>query len=324
MNITVILCTYNRCEMLAKALKSVRDSVLSPATTWEVLVVDNNSSDKTKEVVEEFRKNAPEWFRYQFEPNPGKSNALNSGIREARGNILAFMDDDVTVEPSWLENLTAPLQNGGWAGSGGRIVPDRDFSRPNWLSLEGPYNMGGILALFDLGDKAGELDRAPFGTNMAFRKEMFEKYGAFRTDLGPRPNSEIRNEDTEFGRRIMAAGERLWYEPTAVVHHAVPESRLRKTYFQKFWFDHGRATVRETGRRPDIWGIPRPFLSIIKMGVLLLGRTARWLVAVDAQRRFYRKFWVWLTAGEIAEFYQQLFNPRVASEPRQGDIGFQA
>src|SRR5580704_1493640 len=109
MRITVILCTHNRCRSLAKALESVAASQLSTSTDWEVLVVDNNSSDQTREAVETYCRRYPVRFRYVFEPQPGKSYALNSGIREALGEILAFMDDDVTVEPTWLQNLTANL-----------------------------------------------------------------------------------------------------------------------------------------------------------------------------------------------------------------------
>ena len=85
---------------------------------------------------------------------------------------------------------------------------------------------------------------------MAFRKEMFEKYGGFRIDLGPSPDSEIRNEDTEFGRRVTEAGERLRYEPSAVVYHDVPRQRLREEYFLRWWFDYGRAQISEDGKRP--------------------------------------------------------------------------
>src|SRR5215471_7732195 len=104
MNITVILCTYNRCKSLAKALASTAALKLPDSIEWEVLVVDNNSRDQTCEVVREFITRYPGRFRYFFEPQPGKSYALNSGIREARGTVLAFIDDDVTVEPSWLTN----------------------------------------------------------------------------------------------------------------------------------------------------------------------------------------------------------------------------
>ena len=137
MNITVILCTYNRCQSLAKALASAAALRVPESVEWEVLVVDNNSNDQTREVVREFANRYPGRFRYLFEPQPGKSYALNSGIREARGTVLAFMDDDVTVEPSWLTNLTATLHSGEWAGAGGRILPEKNFSPPRWLSLTG-------------------------------------------------------------------------------------------------------------------------------------------------------------------------------------------
>ena len=304
MNITVILCTYNRAGSLSKALESVAFSELPNSVEWEVLVVDNNSRDQTHEVVEEFCCRYPGRFRYLFEPQQGKSHALNAGIREARGDILAFMDDDVTVEPTWLQNLTRPLHDSEWAGSGGRILLEGTLSPPRWLALDGPYSLGGVLVLFDRGDKPGELDWAPYGTNMAFRKVMFEKYGGFRSDLGPSPGSEIRGEDTEFGRRLMFAGERLRYEPQAIVYHSVPESRLHKEYFLAWYFDFGRALVREWGRGRDIWGIPRPYFSILKkvptsMAVYAL----RWMLALKPQQRFFNKVMVWWQAGQIKEYY---------------------
>jgi glycosyltransferase involved in cell wall biosynthesis len=310
MNISVVLCTFNRCQSLRKALDSLAASKVSTGLTWEVLVVDNNSNDQTRDVVDEFSKGNPDRFRYLFEPNPGKSYALNLGIQEARGDVLAFVDDDVIVEGTWLQNLTAPLNNTSWAGSGGRILPQPGFTPPRWLPLDGPDNMGGILAIFDLGERPGPLHQSPLGTNMAFRRIVFERHGKFRTDMGPRPGSEIRNEDTEFGRRIMAAGELLWYEPSAVVYHEVPQNRLSKKYFQKFWFDQGRASVRELGTRPDILGIPRDYLTTIKMAVLLGANTINWILTRDPRRRFYRKFWVWFTAGKVAEFFRQSKNGR--------------
>ena len=309
MNITVILCTYNRSQILAQALESVVGSKLPESTAWEVLVVDNNSSDTTRAVVEDFCRRYPGRFRYLFEAHPGKSYALNAGVRAARGEVLAFTDDDVTVEASWLQNLTAVLDGEEWAGAGGRTRPARAFSPPRWMALEGPYSLGGVLAaLFDLGDKPCQLDRAPYGANMAFRKKMFENYGGFRLDLGPSPTRDIPrpNEDAEFGRRLMAAGERLRYEPAAVVYHPIPEARIEKEYFLNWWFDYGRALVREAGKRAEIFGIPRHYLSIPKMIVALLApRTLRWMVALDPPKRLFNKCWVWMTAGEIVETYHR-------------------
>lgn len=304
LKVSVILCTYNRCQSLKKALASIAASILPSPVEWEVLVVDNNSEDQTREVVEDCNRRCPRRFRYLFEPQQGKSNALNTGIRGAQGDILAFVDDDVTVEPNWLQNLTASLDDRQWAGAGGRILPERTFLPPRWLSLEGPYEMAGVLVFFDRGDKPGELDWAPYGTNMAFRREMFDKYGAFRADLGPIPGSEIRGEDVEFGRRLMAAGERLRYEPSAVVYHEVPAKRLRKEYFLAWWFDFGRALVREWGRGPDFLGIPRPYLSILKTLMTRMPRTAaQWILALQPQQRFFFKSRLWREAGEVAEFY---------------------
>jgi glycosyltransferase involved in cell wall biosynthesis len=303
MNITVILCTYNRCESLSKALESAAALRLPDSVEWEILIVDNNSNDRARDVVNEFCNRYPGRFRYLFEPQPGKSYALNSGIREARGTVLAFMDDDVTVDRLWLANLTAILQSGEWAGAGGRILPEKDFSPPRWLSLTGPRGRYALapLALFDLGEQPGLLAEPPFGTNMAFRKEMFEKHGGFRTDLGPRPGSEIRNEDTEFGARLLTKGERIRYEPSAVVYHAISAERVQKKYYLDWWFAKGRADIRQ-------FGIPRNSWRVFGIPLCLFRRVAvwtlRWMVNLNPARRFHCKLAVWAKAGEIVECYR--------------------
>ena len=184
MNITVILCTYNRCQILGKALASVALSRLPESVEWEVLVVDDNSNDRTADVVADFRRRYLGRFRYLFNPQSGKSNSLNKGIAEAKGEVLAFMDDDVTVEPTWLQRLTTPVLEGKGTGCGGRILPEWSCTPPQWLPDSGRHPLA-PLAVFDLGLEAGRLTEAPFGTNMAFHKSVFVKYGGFRTDLGP-------------------------------------------------------------------------------------------------------------------------------------------
>lgn len=314
MRITVILCTYNRCLHLSNVLESIAASVLAESVEWEVLIVDNNSNDQTPEVAKEIAVRYPGRFRYIFEPRQGKSHALNTGIRESRGDVLAFVDDDVTVEATWLHNLTHALENREWAGSGGRTLLAERFSPPPWLALSGPHGLGGVLAaMFDLGDVPCELDQAPYGANMAYLKEMFEKYGPFRTDMGPSADRSIPrpNEDTEFGRRLMAAGERLRYESSAIVYHPVPKDRVRKDYFLSWWFDFGRASIREVGRRPDILGIQRRYWSIAKIALAVLTvRVLRWVLNPTPSKRFFCKCFVWMTAGQIAEIYRQWGPPK--------------
>src|SRR5271165_7139360 len=121
MKITVVLCTYNRAHSLSKALESVLASVLPSGLEWELLVVDNNSKDHTRATANEFCLRYPGRVRYFFEAQQGLSNARNAGIREARGEIIAFMDDDVTVAPNWLHELTSPFQSRECAGVGGRV-----------------------------------------------------------------------------------------------------------------------------------------------------------------------------------------------------------
>jgi len=308
MSITVIVCTYNRCQSLAKTLDSLAASKLPEVVDWEVLVVDNNSSDQTREVIEDFCTRYRERFRYVFEPRQGKSHALNTAIRESRGDVLAFTDDDVTVEPTWLQNLTAALVDGQWAGAGGRTLPASIVSPPRWLALNGKYTHAGMLyAHFDLGHEPQELERPPYGANMAFRKEMFEKYGAFRTDLGPGLGRQVPRfgEDTEVGWRLIKAGEKLRYEPSAVVYHVVPEERMRKGHFLTSWFELGRYSIAQGGRRPDIYGIPRHYLSIPKKIAVTLLQTFKWMLTLNPQTRFYRRCSVWRDAGFIVETYRQ-------------------
>ena len=320
MRISAILCTYNRHRYLRKALESIAGSVLPESVDWEVLVVDNNSNDQTPEIANEFVVRYPGRFRYIIEPQPGKSCALNTGIRESRGDVLAFVDDDVTVEPTWLWNLTKALNDGDYAGTGGRTLLAERLSPPRWLALTGPYRMEFVFApLFDLGNEPCQLDTPPFGANMAYRMEMFEKYGPFRTDLGPRPGNEIRNEDTEFGRRLLAAGERLRYEPSAIVFHPVPMDRIRRSHFLKWFFDLGRAQTLEAGRRPDIWGIQRRYWSISKIAVAVLTvRALHWALSLNSSKRFYYKCFVWATAGQMAEIYRQ-WGPVKSSTIRAAD-----
>src|SRR4051812_6158080 len=210
MNVTIIVCTYNRAGSLERTLESLAAMAVPRSIEWEVLVIDNNSSDGTRAACERFCLRWPDKFRYIFEQHQGLSHARNTGIREARGEVVAFTDDDITVDVAWLQQLTASLTDGRMVGAGGRIVPDRPFAPPTWLAADA-LELGGVLPFFDLGEKPSLLTRPPYGANMAYRKHAFQKYGLFRTDLGRQGNSLISSEDAEFGLRLLSAGESLVY-----------------------------------------------------------------------------------------------------------------
>jgi glycosyltransferase involved in cell wall biosynthesis len=300
MKVSVILCTHNRCDVLRQALESLAASRFEEMLEWEILIVDNNSHDNTANLAQEFVGRYPEHFRYVFEPAAGKSFALNRGVREAQGEILAFTDDDVLVEPEWLDKLTRPLCSGPYAGASGKTLPPRDFVPPTWLPLHEYFALA-PLALFDRGMQPVDLHEAPFGNNMAFRRELFDRYGDFRVDIGRRPGSILGSEDSEFGDRLLNGGERFCYEPSAVLYHAVPPERVTQTYFLSWWHDKTRSDVRAYGldcsRKSRVRGIPLPLFG------RLLRWTLQWCLTLDPARRFACKVRVWIVRGAMRECY---------------------
>jgi len=304
MRVSVILCTYNRSRSLAKALASLAASELPTSVEWDVIVVDNNSTDQTRAAAEESCRRDPLHFRYLFELRQGKSHALNAGIAQSSAEILAFTDDDVIVEPTWLYELTRPLENPELSGTGGRVFLPVDFVPPAWLRTGDPGILG-ILALFDPGPEPGlfpKREQPPVGANMAYRKELFLKYGGFRTDLGPCPGRAARYEDTEFGWRLLNAGEKIKYVPSAIVHHEVSPERVNKRYFLAYCYGYGRAAIRNRRRRKPVGLIPSPVVSFAnRVFRLLPRRISLWLRQSDPGRRFQHKCYVWVMVGEMVE-----------------------
>jgi glycosyltransferase involved in cell wall biosynthesis len=297
--ISVVVCTYNRCDLLAKTLETLAASKLPLSIKWDVVVVDNNSTDETRKVVESFCNLYPR-FRYAFEPRQGLSYARNTGIAQSRGEIVAFVDDDERVELDWLWNLTSPLCDGKWAGAGGRIMAAWPRSLPDWLADDDPNNIGPFGTL-DLGEEAGDLGRPPYGGNMAYTREMFERYGNFRTDLGRSSNNLQGREEIEFANRLLGAGEHLWYAPQAVVHHKVLEHRMERPSVLQWWYWYGRSEITDLGLPATRW-------SILGIPIAFFRRLLRWslqaLFSMSPARRFYCQRNVWYIAGSAVACFQ--------------------
>jgi glycosyltransferase involved in cell wall biosynthesis len=223
-----------------------------------VLVVDNNSGDHTREVVEGFRGRLP--IRYLFEPRQGKTRALNLALREARGELLLFTDDDVHLDPGWLEAFDEASRThpeAGWFG--GRIIPYWPAGRPAWLREECLPALSGYFVLYDLG---GELrayapsDDPPAGAGMAVRRSLFERVGGYREDLGPQGEQRGTHDDTELVERARAAGIHGVYVPRALCRHVILSERLGVRCFVKFGIGKGENQVRAEGpgaRPASLW-----------------------------------------------------------------------
>jgi glucosyl-dolichyl phosphate glucuronosyltransferase len=237
MKISVVVCTYNRSAYLKSMLKSIREAVIPDHLSWELILVDNNSDDDTRLVFEEFERHNDLKAKYVFEQQPGIAHARNRGIQEARGDIIAFTDDDVIVDNYWIQHIEMAFKEHADAACvGGKIVPIWEIPKPQWLKP----NLYHMVALLDYGDSVAYLD-APdiWGANFAVRSEVFAKYGLFDSKLGRLPNKLYVGEDTEFVHRLLKANERILYYPLSIIYHCVPAHKLSKQYFRKWRYDEG-------------------------------------------------------------------------------------
>jgi glucosyl-dolichyl phosphate glucuronosyltransferase len=238
--ISVVLATRNRAAVLAPTLEALggQDPAGCP---YEILVVDNGSSDDTARVVAAAVEAGVPIVGLR-EERPGKSHALNAAIARARGDLLAFIDDDVLPAPGWLAAQRRAIEETGADYVTGRILPLWEAPPPRWLS---PALYGGLSAA-DGGTErisspadgtAGPI--LPMGGNMAVRRRVLDRIGGWNPDLGALEGTLRTGEDHEFGLRMVGAGFRGVYEPAALVHHRVPATRLRLAYFWRWHWDNG-------------------------------------------------------------------------------------
>jgi glycosyltransferase involved in cell wall biosynthesis len=244
---TVLIATYNRARLLDATLESIRRLRVAPGRTWEVILVDNNSTDETRAVVERHADGFPTSLRYLFESRQGRSSALNTGIAAASGSIIAMTDDDVRVEEGWLEAACQALQRKAPAGqtigyAGGPVEPMWEVPPPPWLDLT-RGDLWGTIAIQDHGDRPfvyEEARKVPLGANLAARRELFSRLGGFRADLGRSTGTVLLGQEVpELLMRARAAGFCGVYIPAMRVHHHIPAARLTRRYFRRWWFGKG-------------------------------------------------------------------------------------
>jgi glycosyltransferase involved in cell wall biosynthesis len=266
-NVSVVLCTYNRAELLRRALSALGAQRTAPGLTWELVLVDNNSNDGTKDVVEAFRASSPVPTTYLFEGRQGKSIALNTGIDAATGEFLAFTDDDCRPEPTWLQDIVDCVRRWDADGVGGRILPEWSAPPPPWLATD--RHLWTSIAMLDDSEvrrvEMGPWQRANgfrvWGANMAFRRSAFDAVGGFNPASGPRGLKKYSHEEIELVRKLVEAGKVVMYDPAPTVHHWVSAERLRKSFYRWHSFYYGEGSAFRIGppNSRHLLGIP-PFL----------------------------------------------------------------
>jgi glucosyl-dolichyl phosphate glucuronosyltransferase len=242
MGVSITIQTYNRAEELRTTLRTLALVDTREVGDYEIIVVDNNSSDHTPRVVSGLAPAFHGKLRYVSEPRQGLSCARNRAIAEARYDVVAFLDDDVNVHPKWLRAVAGAFASGDYAAIGGRALLVYPAPRPGWLGDRSE----GLLTKMDYG-----LDPRPaspdelYGVNLSIRKNWLRSAGGFRTDLGRVGTCLIGSEETDLLERIVAAGGRLLYSPSAAVGHRVDPSRLRRRWFWSrcYWGHRGLARV---------------------------------------------------------------------------------
>jgi GT2 family glycosyltransferase len=237
--ISVVMSTYNRADRLGAAIDSLLEQ--TGDLSYEIIVVDNNSTDDTRAVVEAISARAGGRLRYAFEPRQGLSHGRNTGIALARAPIIAFTDDDIRAAPDWLSQVNeAFARHPEAAYIGGRVLPHWLAPPPAWLTTA----HWAPLALQDYGDAPISTGRhyaiCLVGANLSFRRSLFDQVGLFTPDLGRIKDGIGSTEDFDMQLRIWRAGLTGIYSPGPVVIADVTPDRLEKAYHRRWHHGNGR------------------------------------------------------------------------------------
>jgi glucosyl-dolichyl phosphate glucuronosyltransferase len=256
--LTVAICTWNRCELLRQSLEEMTKLVVPPDLAWELLVVNNNCTDATDEVIASFAGRLP--IRGLHEPTPGLSNARNRAVSEASGDYLVWTDDDVLVDHDWLTAYREAFERlPDGAVFGGPIAPWFPNTPPRWLEQVW-HRVAAAYASIDHGAGLVTFDerRLPFGANMAVRTDVQRRF-PFDPERGVRPGSRMGGEEIDVVRRAMAAGGGGYWVPAARVRHYIPPDRQTLRYLRRYYYAHGLYVGRYEmpERYPTVLGRPR-------------------------------------------------------------------
>ncbi|MBQ3999036.1 MAG: glycosyltransferase family 2 protein [Paludibacteraceae bacterium] len=274
--LTVIICTYNRAKYIGPLLESLAANDLAKSE-YEILLVDNNCTDNTRAICDAFAAAHKDVrFRYVVEPEQGLSAARNKGIKEAKGDIIVYVDDDALVDAHYLRDYAewfAAHQE--TMACGGPIEPLYETEEPKWMS---PYTKALLTAWMNYGDKVREYPKGcyPGGGNAAYRKEVFDNVGLFNTALGRKGGNLMGSEEKDIFDKMHALHMQVLYLPTPVLHHCIPQAKLEKDYFDRLTLQIGISERQRTLAISKSKYFKRLFSECVKWGgtiVLLCGYT---------------------------------------------------
>lgn len=301
--ISLVLPTFNRAQLLKQALTSVAAATVADPVQVEVIVVDNNSTDGTAEVVKAAARDFPCRLRCVTERIQGSSYARNHGVDEAKGYYVVFMDDDQLMERHYLENVPEAFAATGAVCVGGPVTYYNADTMPRWLR-----QLSKSIGQVYFGDHTTVLGpdthKGLGGGNMAIIRSEFIAAGGFNVRLGRFGNDSMTLEDLELQTRLRRLGKTIGYSPHLIQYHYLRPERLKKRYWRKYYYDYGRsAYIRrsiESGRESrtrfqmPIWGWRR--LATHDVPAYLVS-----FLTFDSFRRFRKELEIWTRMGQIRE-----------------------
>ena len=247
--ISVIICTYNRDKYIYNVLKSLALGTLEHSA-YEIILVDNNCTDNTRKEVDHFCNVFPQVsLRYFVETNQGLSHARNRGIKESKGDILVYVDDDATVNPEYLKTYADWFESHPETdAAGGPIIPHYETgSEPKWMTYFIKRLLTGYLYF---GDKAKPFpgNNYPGGGNAAYRSRVFEKVGLYNVELGRNGDSLGGGEEKDIFDKMKREGMQFVYLPDAILYHSIPGYKLEADYFNRLTTGIGQSERARTLR----------------------------------------------------------------------------
>ncbi|MCR2803271.1 glycosyltransferase [Paenibacillus soyae] len=260
MKATVAICTHNRAEDVREALFSLLQQ--SFTGDYEVIVVDNRSTDNTRLVVQEVKRMTSIPILYVYEERLGLSVARNRAIREAKGDYILFLDDDAAASKNWIEGIVSVFESDPRIGCvGGKIDPAWEGAEPTWLLPENRT----LYTILDYSQEIVEMKKPaiPFGANVAFRKSVFDTLKPFREDLGRVGSNLLSSEEAELIDRIRSRYT-VYYTPHAWVRHKIPRSRVSRKWLLRRIYWQGVSSAVSSERKTGIF-----VKSVLKVPVFL-------------------------------------------------------
>lgn len=251
MMLSVILCTYNRERYIYNVLQSIAAGGFGD---YEIVLVNNNSTDGTESECQRFAKDHPEVaMRYCVEKQQGLSYARNRGIMESQGEVLVYVDDDAVVNREYLQTYADFFnRNKEAVAAGGPITPRYDgCEEPSWMSH---YTRQLVTGELNLGTREREFPKGAFpgGGNAAYRKSVFDEVGLFNVELGRKGNSLIGAEEKDLFDKMTSRGMKFYYLPNAILYHLIPPKKLTQDYFDRLTYGIGvseRYRTQQIGRK---------------------------------------------------------------------------